>query len=189
MIHGCCPGRTIGKVCYFALIGFVALLLAGPVFGLLSVLFSIIVAIFTAALVAFLVILPFAILGFVVVAPIKALSTGRPVQWSRLGTLCQKLWRGLLGTAWWCSRKLVAFIQFLRRKAALLSIYVRVVFWEVVCGAAVGGFLGGMVALHDPQKPEIIIGALIGAVLGALVAASRMDIKEPALHSPAEPIQ
>ena len=107
MIHGCCPGRSIGKVCYFALIGFLALLLAGPVLGLLSVLFSIIVAIFSAALVAFVVILPFAILGFVIVAPIKALSTGRPVQWSRLGNLCQKLWRGILGAAWWCSRKLV----------------------------------------------------------------------------------
>jgi hypothetical protein len=188
MIHGCCPGRSIGKICYFALIGFLALLLAGPVLGLLSVLFSIIVAIFSAALVAFVVILPFAILGFVIVAPIKALSTGRPVQWSRLGNLCQKLWRGILGAAWWCSRKLVAFIQFLRWKAALFSIYVRVVFWEVVCGAGVGGFLGGMLAVHDPDKPEIIIGPIIGGILGALVGASRMDLKEPALQSPAEPV-
>jgi len=189
MLQGSCPGRTIGKICYFAMIGFLGLLLAGPALGLLSVLLSIVLGIFSIALAAFVVILPFAILGFVIVAPIKALSTGEPIRWSRLGAMCRGLWQAILGVAWWCGRKVVGFVQFLRRKAAALSIYVRGVFWEVVCGAGVGAFLGGMVALQDPAKPEIIIGAVIGAVLGALVGASRMDIKEPALTSPAEPIQ
>lgn len=189
MLHGYCPGRTFGKVCYFALIGFLALLLAGPAVGLLSVLLSIFLAIFSIALAAFLVILPFAILGFVIIAPIKAVSTGQPVQWRRLGSMCGSLWRGILGVAWWCWRKLVGFVQFLRKKAAALAIYVRVVFWEVVCGAGVGGFLGWMMALNDPDKPEILVGAALGAILGALVGASRVDIKETPLNSPAEPVQ
>ncbi len=189
MLLGCCPGRTVGKICYFALIGFLALVLAGPALGLLSLLVSVVLAIFSIALAAFIVILPFAILSFVIIAPIKAVSTGQPIRWSRLGAICRGLWRAILGVAWWCWRKLVGFVRFLRRKAAALSIYVRVVFWEVVCGAGVGGFLGWIVALHDLHKPEIIIGATIGAVLGALVGASRMDIKESTLPSPAEPIQ
>lgn len=189
MIHGHCPGRAIGKIFYFALIGFLALLLAGPALGLLSVLLSIFLTIFSIALAAFVVILPFAILGFLVVAPIKAVSTGRPVDWRRLGAICGSLWRGVLGVAWWCWRKLVAFIQFLRKKAVALAIYIRAVYWEVLCGAGVGGFLGAAVAWYDLDKPEIFIGAALGAILGALVGISRADIKEPALTSPAGPVQ
>src|SRR5260370_37268246 len=140
MLHGCCPGRTFGKICYFALIGLLALLLVGPAVGLLSVLLSIFLAIFSIALAAFLVILPFAILGFVIIAPIKAVSTGRPVNWSRLGAMCGSLLRGILGVAWRCLRSLVGFIQFLRKKAASLSRYVRVVFGEVLCVAGLGSF-------------------------------------------------
>ncbi len=188
MLRGCHPGPTIGRIFYFALIGFLAILLAGPVLGLLSLLLSIFLTIFSVALTVFVVILPFAVLGFVIAAPIKAVTTGRPVEWNRLGAMCHQLWRSILGVAWWCWRKLVGFIGFLLRKGALLSVYVRVVFWEALCGAGVGGFLGGMIALHDPAKPEIIIGAVLGAALGCIVAASRMDIKEPALNSPAEPV-
>jgi hypothetical protein len=182
-------GAGIGKVCYFALIGFLGILLAGPVLGLLSVLLSIFLTIFSIALTAFVVILPFAVLGFVIVAPIQAMKTGRPVEWNRLGALCHNLWRGISGVAWWCWKKLVGFIHFLRRKAVLLSIYGRAVIWEVLCGAFVGGFLGGVLALNHPDKPEIPIGAVVGAILGALVGRSRMDLKEPALNSPAEPVQ
>jgi hypothetical protein len=187
MLHGACPGHTFGKICYFALIGFLALLLAGPALGLLSVLLSIVLAIFSVALAAFVVILPFAILGFLIVARIKALSTGRPVDWRRLGSMCGSLWRGILGVAWWCWRKLVGFIQFLRKKAVALAVYIRAGYWEVLCGAGVGGFLGAAVAWNDLDKPEIFIGAALGAILGALVGISRADIKRPALTSPAEP--
>lgn len=189
MHFGCCPGRTIGKIGYFALIGLLAILLAGPVLGLLSVLLSIVLAVFSIALTVFVVILPFAILGFVIMAPIQAARSGKPIEWNRLGVMCKNLWRGSLGTALWCWRKLVQFVHFLRRKVAALSIYVRLVFWEVVCGACVGGFMGGMVAFHDHQKPEILIGAALGAILGALVGASRMEVKEPTYNSPAEPAQ
>ncbi|HEV2945817.1 MAG TPA: hypothetical protein VGX70_00480 [Gemmataceae bacterium] len=188
MHFGCCPGRTIAKIGYFALIGLLAILLAGPVLGLLSILLSIVLAIFSIALTIFVVILPFAVLGFVIMAPIQAATSGRPVEWRRLGVMCKNLWRGSLGAALWCWRKLHQFVHLLRRKVAALSIYVRVVFWEVVCGAFVGGFLGGMVALHDPDKPEIIIGAALGAILGALVGASRVDVKDATFNSPAETV-
>ena len=69
---------------------------------------------------------------------------------------------------------------------AAISIYVRVVFWEVVSGALVGAFLGGMVALHDLDQPAIPIGALIGAILGAVVGASRLNVTEPAFGSSIE---
>ena len=189
MHFGCCPGRTIGKIAYFALIGLLAILLAGPALGLLSLLLSIVLAVFSVALTVFVVILPFAILGFVIVAPIQALRSGKPIEWNRLGAICKNVWNGSLGAALWCWRKLLQFVHFLRRKVAALSIYVRVVFWEVVCGACVGGFLGGMVALHDPDKPEIIIGAALGAILGALVGASRVDVKDATFNSPAEAAQ
>ncbi len=185
----CCPGHVIGKIGYFAAIGFLAILLAGPVLGLLSVVLSITLAIFSAALTVFIVILPFVIVGFVIMAPIEGALTGRPVQWSRLGDMCRGLWLKIWGLTWWFWKKLIGFLHFLRRKMAALLIYARVVFWEVICGALVGAFLGGMVALHDLDKPEILIGALIGAILGAVVGASRMEIKEPALASPVESAQ
>jgi hypothetical protein len=190
MIDGSCPGRSIGKICYFALIGFLTIILAGPALGLLSLLLSLFLAIFSAAVTVFVVILPFAVLGFVIVAPIKAVTTGRPIQWNRLGAWCHELWRGILRVAWWCWRKLVGFLHFFRSKVALLTIYLRgAVIWEALCGAAVGGFLGGMLTLGDPDKPEIIIGAVLGAVLGALVGISRMDLKKPAIAAPKEPAQ
>ncbi len=185
----CCPGHVLGKIGYFAAIGFLAILLAGPVLGLLSVVLSIALAIFSAALTVFIVILPFVIVGFVIMAPIEGALTGRPVQWSRLGDMCRGLWLKIWGLAWWFWKKLLGSLHFFRRKMAALSIYVRVVFWEVVCGALVGAFLGGMVALHDLDKPEILIGALIGAILGAVVGTSRMEIKEPALGSSVESVQ
>jgi hypothetical protein len=189
MTSQCCPGHVLRKIGYFAAIGFLVILLAGPVLGLLSVVLSIAVAIFSVALSVFVVLLPFVIVGFVIMAPIEGALTGRPVQWSRLGDMCKGLWLKTWSLAWWFWKKLLGFLHFLRRKMAALSIYVRVVFWEVVCGALVGAFLGGMVALHDIDKPEIIIGALIGAVLGAVVGASRMDVREPALGSPVESAQ
>jgi hypothetical protein len=184
-----CPGRTIGKIAYFALIGLLAILLAGPVLGLLSLLLSIVLAVFSIALTVFVVILPFAVLGFMIMAPIQAVRSGKPIEWNRLGVICRNLWRGSLGAALWCWRKMMQFVHFLRRKVAALSIYVRLVFWEVVCGALVGGFMGGMVAFNDYQKLEILIGAALGAILGALVGASRMDVKETTFNSPAEPAQ
>jgi hypothetical protein len=159
------------------------------VLGLLSLLVSIAVAIFSAALTVFIVILPFVIVGFVIMAPIEGALTGRPVQWSRLADMCKGLWLKIWGLAWWSWKKMIGCMHFFRRKMAALLIYVRVIFWEVVCGALVGAFLGAMVALHDLDKPEILIGALIGAVLGAVVGASRVDIMEPAFGSPVESAQ
>ena len=189
MLHGGGPGRTIGKIGYFALIGFLAILLAGPVIGILSALVSLFLAIFSVAITVFVVILPFAMIGFLVLAPIEAVRTGRPIEWRRLREICVGLWAKTLGVAWWVWRKLLGFISFLRRRVAALAIYVRVVFWEVICGALVGAFLGWMMARHEMDKPHIIIGALIGAILGALVGASRHEIADPALPSPAEPAQ
>jgi len=189
MQFGGCPGRTIGKIAYFALIGLLAILLAGPVLGLLSLLLSIVLAVFSIALTVFVVILPFAVLGFVIMAPIQAARSGKPIEWNRLGVMCKNLWRGSLGAALWCWHKLMQLVHFLRRKVAALSIYVRLVFWEVLCGALVGGFMGGMVAFDDHQKPEILIGAALGAILGALVGASRRDVRDTAFNSPAEPAQ
>jgi len=183
MTSPCCPGHVLRKVGYFAAIGFLAILLAGPVLGLLSVLLSIALAIFSAAVTVFFVLVPFVIVGFVIMAPIEGALTGRPVEWRRLGDMCKGLWLKIWTLAWWFWKKLLGLVHFVRRKLAALSVYVRVVFWEVLCGALVGAFLGGMVALHDLDKPEILIGALIGAVLGAIVGTSRMDIKEPATVS------
>jgi len=189
MSSRCCPGHVLGRIGYFALIGLLAILLAGPVLGLLSVLVSIALAIFSAALTVFIVLVPFIIVGFVVMAPIEGALTGKPIEWSRLGDMCKGLWRHIWSLTWWSWKKLIGCLHFLRRKMAALLIYVRVVFWEAVCGALVGAFLGGMVALHDLDKPEILIGAFIGAVLGAVVATSRLELQEPALSSPTESAQ
>jgi hypothetical protein len=188
ILSRCCPGHVIGKIGYFAAIGFLAILLAGPVLGLLSVVLSIALAIFSVALSVFVVVLPFVIVGFVIMAPIEGALTGRPIQWSRLGDMCKGLWLKIWALAWWCCKKMIAFVHFLRRKLVALSIYVRVVFWEVVCGALVGAFLGA-VAVRDLDKPDFLIGALIGAVLGAIVGTSRLNIREPALGSSVESAQ
>jgi hypothetical protein len=189
MASQCCPGHVLRRLGYFAAIGFLAILLAGPVLGLLSVLLSVALAIFSFALTVFVVALPFVIVGFVIMAPIEGALTGRPVEWRRLGDMCKGLWLKIWSLAWWFWKKLLGLMHFFRQKLAALSIYVRVVFWEVVCGALVGAFLGGMVGLHDLDNPYVPIGALIGAVLGAIVGASRMDIQAPAFGSPAQSIQ
>lgn len=101
MTSQCCPGHALRKIGSFAAIGFLTILLAGPVLGLLSVLLSIAVAVFSAALTVFLVLLPFVIVGFVIMAPIegrpdrpanRVAPAGRHVQ----GPLAQDLGLGLV---------------------------------------------------------------------------------------------
>jgi hypothetical protein len=186
-----CPSRFFGKLFYFALIGFIVILLAAPVLAVLSVVLSMVLAILSFALAALVIVLPFAVLGFLVWAPLQAAFSGRPIEWRQLGRICKGIFNNVLGIprrAWsmmtWSGRAA-------HEKVSGLSSHVGVVLFETFCGALVG-FMLGITAANMPAQQQYGamagpgLGALIGAVLGALVGTSRIRVKDPGMEHSAE---
>jgi hypothetical protein len=177
-----CPTHFLGKIFSFALLGFLAILLVGPVIAVLSVFLSIVLAMLSFAIAALGILLPFAVLGFLVWAPLHALFSGRPVQWRTLGRMC----KGILDIVLSIPRRAWSMMtgsgKAAQEKITGLSSHIGVVLFETFCGALVGFMLGVMAGNMSaaPDIGEVIgIGVLIGAILGALVGTSRIQVKEP----------
>jgi hypothetical protein len=180
-----CPSHILGKLFYFALIGFIVLLLAGPVIALLSVALSMALAILSFAIAVLAILLPFAVLGFLIWAPLQAAFSDKPVEWRKLGRMC----KGILDLVLSMPRRAWSIMTYSSRtahdKLSGLSGNVGIVLFETFCGAVVGFMLGVMVGkMSAPPHDEMIgPGALIGAVLGALVGVSRISTRRSEIKS------
>src|SRR5205085_7146389 len=78
---------VIRKVLLLSLFGFLALLLAGPVIAIASVLLSVILSLAA-------VLLPFFLVGVLICLPFQGLILGRRIQWGRIGTSAKVLFGG-----------------------------------------------------------------------------------------------
>ena len=179
-----CPSHILGRLFYFALIGFIVLLLAGPVIAILSVALSMALAILSFAIAVLGILLPFAVLGFLIWAPLQAAFSDKPVEWRKLGRMC----KGIFDLALSIPRRAWSIMAHSGRtahdKLSGLSGNVGIVLFETFCGALVGLMLGILAANMWPQQNfgEMVgplLGALIGAILGALVGTSRIRVKDP----------
>jgi hypothetical protein len=157
----------VRKVALWTVVGFLVVFLIGPVLTLLGV------------------ILPFALVGFVVWLPFRLFVQGKEVQWSSfpknagrtvravLG-LPVRLVRGVLAVPIWLGSYIVAAILGLLRLAGgFIGLALRILFPAVV-GALIFALLGAIGGVtHQDAEFRIPAAALIGAGIGALYGAFR----------------
>jgi hypothetical protein len=140
-----------------ALVGFLTISLLGPL----------------------LVVLTFALVGYVVLGLVLTVCGGRPVQWGHLLHAGQRLGGGLFRAACWVGVRAGTGAVWLGRGAwellggrgQLLS----GILVETLCGALVGGLLGALAGVYTQEVTEAAVfgGAALGALLGFVVGSAR----------------
>jgi hypothetical protein len=143
------------KLAFLALIGFLVVVLAGPILAMLGVLVS------------------FALIGLLVWMPIRTMLYGKPFEWSQVKAVSRKLgtpvWAGchrITGGALGHGKPVLEKVQATGR-------FLGMIFREAACGALVGALLGMVLGPESsvPSQPALL-GAGLGALLGTLVAVS-----------------
>lgn len=175
-----------GKIAYLALLGFMVIILAGPVLAVTSVILSLAIAIVSMGLAVLSILLPFALIGFLVWLPCHVVGRGQGVPWPRMRQGIQEfvqavfgLVHGTLVHGFACLRRLCwgsirlghAGQEGLRGLASLS----KVLLLETVSGALVGGSMGLMLGHFDSTPfthTAVAVGTLTGAYLGILVGLS-----------------
>lgn len=159
--------RTFGAL---VLIGFLTLLLAGPLLGLLTLLVSLSVALTS-------MFLPFALVGLLVWVPYQLLTQGGEKTWQRTRDMARGVGATTLGVplrvcggAW--SRACAvghSVREFNRQALRFLGIFLL----EALSGALVGLLVAFLIAPGHSLRPGLgFLCAGIGAGLGALVAVA-----------------
>lgn len=158
---------VLRKVLFLALFGFLAVILAGPVIAVCSVLLSVL-------LTAGLVLLPFVLIGFVVWLPFQALVLGRRIEWRRVGASVQALYTGLFSVVGGVFGSGFRLVKGVARRIGTAVLFLMSVALDVLGGALVGAVLGALGGLwHDDAPGRIPMGALVGAAVGFIVALTR----------------
>src|SRR5438128_2435762 len=125
---------VVRKVLFLALLGFLALILAGPVLAILSLCVSLIVSVVV-------VVLPFALLGLLFWLPFQALILGRKIQWQSIGHAGQVFFGGVFGSLRRVFGGGFRLVRALGGKAWAVAAFVSRIILDTVGGALVGGVL------------------------------------------------
>ena len=157
----------IRKVALFTLVGFLAVFLIGPILTVLGL------------------VLPFALVGFLVWLPFRLLVQKREINWSGLPQKAGQILRTVLfipirigATILSIPIRIVAFlasavIGLLRLVGGLLGFVLRMII-PAVAGAFLFALLGAIGGLtHQDAEFRVPVAALIGAAIGALYGAFR----------------
>jgi hypothetical protein len=178
--------RTLG---FLAVIGFLAVVLAGPIlgviFGLLSAFFALFLVILSVGVAVIAVLLPLAIIGFFIWAPIRIFFLHRRPAWDEIRengrTLVFSLFwitRWSLVTTWRLADRAQSQVchvwQATWHKASRHAWFVSGILLELASGAIVGGTLGWITGSQEHENIfAIAVGAIAGGVLGFMIGLSR----------------
>lgn len=159
--------EIVRKVALLTIVGFLVVFLIGPVLTLLGL------------------ILPFALVGFVVWLPFRLLVQKKEVNWSGLPEKAGRTVRAVLGFPVWLVRTVLAIpirlgsyvvaavIGLLRLAGGLLGLALRILI-PAVAGALIFALLGAIGgATHQDAEFRVPAAALMGAGIGALYGAFR----------------
>lgn len=173
--------RALRTFAWFVFIGFLTLVLAPPVLGLLTALISVSVALTT-------VFLPFALLGLLVWVPYQLLTHGGEGTWRRTRELVTGVGQTTLGMpfrvcggAWSRACHVGQSVREFNRQALR---FVGVLLLEALSGGLVGLLVAFLISPDYMLRPGLgFLCAGIGAGLGALVAVAHFL---PAASEPAD---
>jgi uncharacterized membrane protein len=152
------------KLALWTLIGFVVLVLLGPILTVVGVA------------------LPFAIVGFLVWLAFRAVVSGPRAVGRTVGQTAGAIFRTIAAVPHWVGVQLAAAIRFATRtvRGAVAMLF------PVVTGAFLGGLLGAIGGMqhHDADfrvPAGVVIGAGVGLLAGALrTKRERVPVLEPA---------
>jgi hypothetical protein len=153
------PGTAtmlLRKAAIMTAIGFLVIVLAGPIIGLIGTL------------------LPFLIVGFLVWLVVRMVILGPIVVGRFIGRTVRGIVSLILAGPRWVFRRVRGGVRLVGSGVGRVSGFARGIFWETLCGGAVGamlGMIGGM--NHQDAEFRVPIGAAIGASIGLLAAATR----------------
>jgi hypothetical protein len=164
------PGSFIGKIIWFAALGFGVLFLSGPVIGIVCVLLACVLSVAS-------VLFPFVIVGLIVGLPIRAIFRRKTPSWSDVHRVADKVWRGSfvvpVRTANSVCRGAVTRFNGAGDRVRSGAQSLGAFFVEVICGAAVGTLFGLIASLDHPREEYLVYAGSAGAVLGIGVGLSR----------------
>jgi hypothetical protein len=168
-------GDVIRKVAGITLIGFLVVVLIGPVLTVAGAL------------------LPFALVGLLVYIPYRLLLASKQGGWPAVRDLGKKAVRTAVALPLWIGGRVTALVSFILRAVFRLIGTVFGLVFAVGTGAVIGaalGFIGGME--HHDLDMRVPAGALIGASVGllALVLKSKPAARQaPVVAQPAAHVQ
>jgi hypothetical protein len=175
---------ALHKLFMLALFGFLAVILAGPVIGLVSVVLSVL-----------LLMLPFAFIGLLLWLPFQALIMGRRIDWGRFGANVRAVAGGLAWAGGGVLRLAGRALGWVGRTVWALVRFVFTVVLDVAAGALAGGVLGIIGGrMHGDADGRVPVAMLIGAGVGLVVSLLRsrgttkqVTLPEPVLAQAVQP--
>jgi hypothetical protein len=165
-------GRVVRKFAFLAFLGFLVIVLSGPVLAIVSTIFSLGLALLS-------VLLPFAFLGLLFWVPFRLLSRGAHVAGQDIRDTGKALGQIGFGVPYRACAQVCSgageFGQRVRTRTHAIGSLVGGILLETFSGAAVGTVLGVVESLrsHGSLQSTIMIGTGIGGLLGAVVGISR----------------
>jgi hypothetical protein len=166
--------QLVRKIALLTLLGFLVIFLAGPVFTVIGVILPF-------ALVGFLVWLPFQLFivrkGIDMPSLQRAGEKGRHVVLGvplRLAAVVKKVVRTIFAVPLWIIGRIFAGVVFILRTVFGLIGFVLGLVLPTLAGAILGAVLGAIGGMqHQDLEYRVPAGAVIGASIGLLVGATR----------------
>jgi hypothetical protein len=175
-------GHLVRRIILLAILGFGVVMLGGPILAVISVVFSF-----------GLVVLFFALVGFVVWSLIQAACFGNRVAWEAVPETAKKLGQMAIHWAGRCGQTLAGPFRFAIRVAERVGLVARGAWtrgWRAarlvgeislvtLTGVLVGGLLGVIMGAQNHNPPDVAVNtnALLGGAIAA-VAGVAMTVRE-----------
>jgi hypothetical protein len=166
--------KTACNAVYLAMLGFLAVLLIGPVIAILGVVVSLVVTVLSVLVGVFAALLPLIIIGFLIYLPFHVFdvrTSGR-----KLGRVTRRVFDTLVTKPAECSGRLVrqtaAVLPAVWHKTRGIGWAIGGIFLEMMAGAVVLGALTALMFQLNPQlryEGQVGIAAAIGAMLGLMI--------------------
>jgi hypothetical protein len=168
------------KFGYFAFMGVAALILAGPVIALLSLVISLILAVLS-------ILVPFAVIGLLIWLPIRILSGNPSKAWTEARKAGGVLWRSVLRPPLQLGKRLFSWFGNAFGASRGRAQQVGGILMETTCGAAVGALLGVAAGMgKEEMYADAGLAAAVGAVVGLFVGFTRIGWAIPVYSDEAQ---
>jgi hypothetical protein len=177
---------TLRTISFLAVLGLLALFLAGPLLGIVLIFLGIAGTVFVLLLSLLAIALVFAVLGYAVWVPLRLVCPGKSSVWldirSKGKHLCLSLWQlsawyfgAMLRCLAWARHKFKCLGRSTWEASYQYAWLVSRFMVELVSGALLGGMLAWIGTGQDsPFSGTVALGIALGALLGLLIASYKL---------------